>query len=216
MHRTQRRIVILKCLLWAACLTPLGRLVFKGLSGGLGANPIEFVTLSLGIWTLTLLLATLSISPLRRLTGLNWLIKFRRLIGLFAFFYGVLHLTTYIWLDKFFDFADIAKDVVKRPFIMAGMLAFVLLIPLAITSTNGSIRRLGGRNWQLLHRLIYVSAVSGVTHFWWKVKADTRQPAIYGAILAGLLLFRLMDVFVVRGAKPQALPKRAKVPGLIP
>jgi len=216
MALTRRRMVALKSLLWAACLAPLVRLIVKGFSRGLGANPIEFVTLSLGIWTLTFLLATLSVSPIRRLTGLNWLIKFRRPIGLFAFFYGLLHLSSYVWLDKFFVLGDIAKDVAKRPFITAGMLAFLLLVPLAITSTNGSIRRLGGRKWQVLHRLIYVSAISGVTHFWWKVKADTRQPAIYAVILTGLLVFRLVDLLIVRGKRPQAQQKRFKIPDLAP
>jgi sulfoxide reductase heme-binding subunit YedZ len=171
---------------------PLARLIWKGLHDGLGANPIEFITLSTGTWTLVFLLATLAITPLRKLTGQAWLIRFRRLIGLFAFFYAALHFTTYIWLDKFFDFSEMLKDVAKRPFITAGFTAFLLLIPLAATSTAGSIRRLGGRNWQLLHRLIYVSALSAVVHFWWKVKADTRQPAIYAAILAVLLGCRII------------------------
>jgi len=171
---------------------PLARLAWKGTHDGLGANPIEFITLSTGTWTLVFLLVTLAITPLRRLTGQAWLIRFRRLTGLFAFFYATLHFTTYIWLDKFFDFPEMLKDIAKRPFITAGFTAFVLLIPLAATSTAGSIRRLGGRNWQLLHRLIYVSALGGVVHFWWKVKADTRQPAIYAAILAGLLGYRII------------------------
>jgi len=182
----------MKCGVWLVCLAPLARLVFKGFRGELGANPIEFITLSLCIWTLSLLLATLAITPLRKLAGLNWLVKFRRLVGLFAFFYGCLHFITYIWLDKFFDLEEMVKDVAKRPFITAGFLAFLLLVPLAATSTNSSIRRLGGKRWQLLHRLVYVSATSAVVHFWWKVKADTREPAIYASILGCLLLFRLL------------------------
>jgi len=189
------KLVWLKSAVWMGCLTPLGRLVYLGLTGGLGANPIEFITLSTGTWTLVFLLATLAVTPLRRLSGQNWLIKFRRLIGLFGFFYGCLHFTTYIWLDKFFNFADMLKDVAKRPFITAGFTAFLLLIPLAATSTTGSIRRLG-RRWQVLHRLIYISAAAAVIHFWWKVKADTREPAIYATILAALLAYRILARFV--------------------
>ena len=188
---TKPKILVLKCVVWAACLAPLGRLAYRGLAGRLTANPIEFITLSTGTWTLVFLLATLTVTPLRRLTGMAWLIKFRRLIGLFAFFYGCLHFMTYIWLDKFFDVSDMVKDVIKRPFITAGFFAFLLLIPLAATSTAGAIRRLGGSRWQLLHRAIYVSAASAVIHFWWKVKADTRQPRIYASILAVLLLYRV-------------------------
>jgi sulfoxide reductase heme-binding subunit YedZ len=186
----RRTVVVLKALVWLACLSPLLRLGFKGLNDGLGANPIEFITLSTGIWTLVFLLVTLSLTPLRRITGLAWFIRFRRLIGLFAFFYGCLHFTTYIWLDKFFEFGEMLEDVAKRPFITAGFLAFVLLIPLAATSTQWAIRNLG-RKWQWLHRLVYVSAAAGVVHFWWKVKADIREPAIYAAILTLLLLIRL-------------------------
>lgn len=188
---TRRKILALKCMVWAACLAPLGRLVYRGLTGRLSANPIEFITLSTGRWTLVLLLATLSITPLRKLTGLAWLIRFRRLIGLFAFLYGFLHFMTYVWLDKFFDFQDMVKDVIKRPFITAGFFAFLLLVPLAATSTTWSIRKLGGRRWQLLHCAIYISAVSAVIHFWWKVKADTRDPRIFAAVLALLLLYRV-------------------------
>jgi sulfoxide reductase heme-binding subunit YedZ len=129
---------------------------------------------------------------MRKISGMNWLIRLRRPIGLFAFFYALLHFTTYVWLDKFFDVVDMVKDVAKRPFITAGFSAFLLLIPLAATSTTASMRRLG-RKWQLLHRLIYISAVAAVVHFWWKVKADTRTPAIYASILAILLLYRVVS-----------------------
>ncbi len=192
---SKRKLVLLKGAVWVGCLTPLVRLVFLGFTGGLGANPIEFITLSTGTWTLLFLLGTLAVTPLRRLSGQNWLIKFRRLIGLFAFFYGCLHFITYIWLDKFFSVPDMLKDVVKRPFITAGFAAFLLLIPLAATSTAGSIRRLG-RRWQVLHRLIYISAAAAVVHFWWKVKADTREPAIYAAILGALIVYRVLARFV--------------------
>jgi len=185
-------MVILKTVVWVACLAPLARLVFKGLSSGLGANPIEFITLSTGTWTLVLILATLSITPLRRLSGQNWLIRLRRPIGLFAFFYSCLHFTTYIWLDKFFDLSEMIKDIAKRPFITAGFLGFVLMIPLCATSTAGAVRKLGGRNWQRLHRLVYITAAAAVIHFWWKVKADHRLPLIYGLVLMVLLLSRLI------------------------
>jgi sulfoxide reductase heme-binding subunit YedZ len=182
---------MLKTAVWAACLIPLLRLVYKGFNGTLGANPIEFITLSTGTWTLVLLLATLGITPLRRITGLSWLIRFRRLTGLFAFFYACLHLTTYVWLDKFFDVRDMAKDVVKRPFITAGFFAFMLLVPLAATSTRRAIQKMG-RRWQLLHRLIYVSAAAAVTHFWWKQKADIHRPFIYAVVLGVLLVSRVL------------------------
>jgi sulfoxide reductase heme-binding subunit YedZ len=189
---TRKTIAVVKSIIWVACLAPLFRLIWKGLAGSLGANPIEFITLSTGTWTLVCLLTTLAITPLRRMTGQSWLIRLRRLVGLFAFFYGTLHFITYVWLDKFFDVPGMIKDVVKRPFITAGFLAFLLLIPLAVTSTAGAIRWMGGRKWKLLHRLIYISGVSAVVHFWWKVKADVREPAIYAAVLAVLLGIRLV------------------------
>jgi len=205
---TRKAIAVAKILIWVACLTPLLRLGWKGLTGGLGANPIEFITLSTGTWTLVFLLATLAITPLRRLSGQSWLIRFRRLVGLFAFFYGVLHFITYVWLDKFFDVQDMIKDVAKRPFITAGFLAFLLLVPLAATSTAGAIRWMGGRRWQLLHRLIYVSGISAVVHFWWKVKADVRKPAIYAAVLGILLGLRLVFWIHARLSNPGARSTR--------
>jgi sulfoxide reductase heme-binding subunit YedZ len=205
---TRKTIAVAKTFIWVACLTPLLRLGWKGLTGGLGANPIEFITLSTGTWTLVFLLATLAITPLRRLSGQSWLIRFRRLVGLFAFFYGVLHFITYVWLDKFFDVQDMIKDVAKRPFITAGFLAFLLLVPLAATSTAGAIRWMGGRRWQLLHRLIYVSGVSAVIHFWWKVKADVRKPAIYAAVLGILLGLRLVFWIHARLSNPGARSTR--------
>jgi methionine sulfoxide reductase heme-binding subunit len=171
---------------------PLARLGYRGAIGRLTANPIEFITLSTGTWTLVFLLVSLAITPLRKISGWTWLIKFRRLIGLFAFFYGVLHFLTYVWLDQFFDVRAMIKDVVKRPFITMGFLAFTLLIPLAATSTARAIRFMGGRAWQRLHRLVYASAIAAVIHFWWKVKADTSQPRIYAIILAVLLLYRVV------------------------
>ncbi len=181
---------ILKPIVFLGGLIPLALLGLDALQGNLGANPIETITHQTGLWTLILLLATLAITPFRRLTGVNWLIQYRRMIGLFAFFYGSLHLMTYLWLDQFFDVHSIIKDVYQRPFITVGFTAFVLLVPLAVTSTQGWIRRLGKR-WQVLHRLIYVSAAAGVTHFVWLVKKDIREPLIYGAILTLLMAIRV-------------------------
>ena len=186
------RLRILKLVVFPGALIPLGRLAWKGFHDGLGANPIEVITHSTGDWTLILILATLSITPLRRLTRQYWLIGIRRMIGLFAFFYAFLHFLTYIWLDKFFDFHEMLKDIAKRPFITVGFSAFVLLIPLALTSTAWSIRRLGGKNWQRLHRLIYATAILGVIHYLWLVKADKRKPLEYGFVLALLLLYRFV------------------------
>src|SRR6202162_1944158 len=181
----------IKIAIFLAALIPLERLVWKALHNALGANPIEVITHATGDWTLILILTTLSITPLRRITRQYWMIGVRRMIGLFAFFYGCLHFTTYIWLDKFFNVHEMLKDIAKRPFITIGFSAFVLMIPLALTSTAGSIRRLGGRNWQRLHRLIYLTAILGVVHYPWLVKADLRKPLEYGAVLCTLLLYRL-------------------------
>src|SRR5271165_5657288 len=178
--------------IFLSALIPLGRLVWKAFHDGLGANPIEVVTHTTGDWTLILVLTTLSITPLRRITRQYWLIGVRRMIGLFAFFYGTLHFLTYIWLDKFFDLHEMLKDIAKRPFITVGFSAFVLMIPLALTSTARSIRRLGGKYWQRLHRLIYLTAILGVVHYLWLVKADKHKPLEYGAVLAILLLYRLL------------------------
>jgi sulfoxide reductase heme-binding subunit YedZ len=175
---------------FVACLLPIVRLLVLGGSGGLGANPIEFITRSTGTWTLVGLLLTLSITPLRRLTGQVALLRYRRMLGLFSFFYGCLHFVTYIWLDQFFDPAAIARDILKRPFITIGFTAFVLLIPLAATSTHAMMRRLG-RRWQQLHRLIYLIALLGVIHYVWLVKKDLTEPLIYGGVLACLLVLRL-------------------------
>lgn len=177
--------------LFLACLLPLARLFLLGWQDALGANPVEFVTRSTGTWTLVMLCATLSVTPLRRLGGWNGLVRLRRMLGLFAFFYGCLHLLTYVVLDQFFAFDEIVKDVAKRPFITAGATGLLLMIPLAITSTAGWIRRLGGRRWQHLHRLAYVVAVAGVVHYYWLVKADTSRPVRYGLVLAVLLAVRL-------------------------
>lgn len=180
-----------KPVVFLICLIPLGRLVWLGLHSRLGANPIEFITHSTGDWTLTFLLVTLSITPLRKLTRQYWLISFRRMLGLFAFFYGFLHLMTYVWLDKFFDVHEMLHDIAKRKFITAGMTAFTLMIPLALTSTKWAIRKLGKR-WQALHRLIYLSASAGVIHYVWLVKADLKKPLEYAFILGMLLMYRVV------------------------
>ena len=182
----------IKAPVFLLCLIPVFLLGWRALHGGLGANPIEFVTHFTGDWTLRFLVITLAITPLRKLLGLPDLIRFRRMLGLFAFFYGSLHFLTYIWLDKFFDLSDMSKDVIKRPFITAGFLAFVSMAPLAITSTAGWIRRLGGARWQALHRLIYLSAVAGAVHYYWLVKSDVRLPLAYGSAVGVLLLYRIV------------------------
>jgi sulfoxide reductase heme-binding subunit YedZ len=181
-----------KVTVFALCLAPALLLVWKGFTGGLGANPIEFITHTTGDWILRFLCITLSITPLRKILRLPELIRFRRMLGLFAFFYACVHFLIWFVLDKFFDWGEIAKDVVKRPFITAGFTAFVLLIPLAVTSTTGWIRRMGGKRWQMLHRLIYVSGIAGVVHYYWLVKSDIRLPVMYGAIIAVLLMYRLI------------------------
>jgi methionine sulfoxide reductase heme-binding subunit len=185
----------MKIPIFLLCLVPLLLLLWKYFHQDLGANPIEFITHATGDWTLRFLAITLAISPLRRLLGLPELIRFRRMLGLFAFFYGCLHFTTYLWLDKFFDFHEIVKDVAKRPFITAGFLGFISMAPLALTSTAGWIRRLGGRRWQMLHRLIYLTAIAGVVHYYWLVKSDVRKPVLYGAIVFVLLGERAVAAF---------------------
>ena len=185
------KVKSLKVVVSFAALIPLARLGWKGYQHMLGANPIEVITHSTGDWTLIFLMLTLSITPLRKLTRQHWLIRFRRMTGLFAFFYASLHFTTYIFLDKFFDVNEMLKDIAKRKFITVGFTAFVLLIPLALTSTQGMIRRLGKR-WVTLHRLIYISAIAGVIHYWWLVKADVRKPQYYAIVLLLLLGYRLL------------------------
>jgi len=202
-----------KPLVFLACLGPLARLAWKGLHGMLGANPIEVITHSTGDWTLTFLLITLAVTPLRKITGQLWLIRYRRMFGLFAFFYGTLHFLTYIWLDKFFDLHEMLVDIAKRKFITVGFAALVLMVPLAITSTAGWIRRLGGKRWNLLHRLIYFSALGGIIHYIWLVKADIRKPLQYGAVLAILMAFRGVAWFVARDRNKKSFPTPQRVSG---
>ena len=184
-----------KALVWVVCLAPFAQLVWRGFHNDLTANPTEHIEHFTGDWTINLIVATLAITPLRKLFGLADLIRFRRLIGLFAFFYVCLHFTAYIWLDQGFDLAAIWKDIVKRPYITVGFTGFVLLIPLAVTSTKGWIRRMGGKNWARLHKLIYVTAIAGVVHYYWLVKSDVRMPLLYGGIVALLLGYRLFVKF---------------------
>jgi sulfoxide reductase heme-binding subunit YedZ len=193
---------LLKPFIFTLSVGPLAYLALGALRGTLGANPIEAITRSTGIWTLRFMLVTLAVTPVRWLSGWNDLARVRRMLGLFAFFYGSLHLVTYVWLDQFFDWAAIVKDVAKRPFITAGFSAYVLLVPLAVTSTAGMIRRLGGRRWRRLHRLAYASAAIGIVHYWWLVKLDTRPPRNYGILLAALLLIRVWAAFRRRRAVP--------------
>jgi len=180
-----------KVSLFLLCLIPLFLLVWGFYRNKLGANPIEYITHKTGDWTMRFLLITLSVTPLRKIFNQPKLARFRRMLGLFAFFYGCLHLTTWVWLDKFFDLHEMWKDVLKRRFITVGMTGFVLMIPLAITSTSGWVRRLGFVRWQRLHRLIYFSALAGVIHYYWLVKSDVRLPLLYGGILAALMGYRL-------------------------
>ncbi len=157
-----------------------------------GANPLEFVTRTTGMLTLVFLMLTLAVTPVRTITRLNWLIKFRRMLGLFAFFYGFLHLITYLWFDRYFNLKSVPGDVASRPFIAIGMAGFILLVPLAITSTNKMIKRLGGKRWSRLHMFIYLAGIAGVLHFWMLVKSDTRLPMTFAFVLALLLAFRAL------------------------
>ena len=196
----------LKPLAFLICLIPLGQLLYRAYTGDLGANPIDTITRFTGSWALFILLATLSVTPLRKITGRNDLIRYRRMLGLFAFFYAALHFSTFLVLDHHFDWSRILKDILKRPYVTAGFTGFVLMVPLAVTSTAGMIRRLGKR-WQQLHRLVYIVAIAGVIHFYWLVKADIRRPAQYGMVLLLLLGYRL----VVKWLKPSAARVAAKL-----
>lgn len=193
MTQTQWRRRVFKPVVWLACLTPAALLLYNGFQGELGANPVETITNTTGIWALRLIVAGLAITPLRWATGLNPLVNYRRIVGLFAFFYGTLHFLTYFILDHQLEFGGVWDDVVKRPYVTAGFTAFVLMIPLAITSTTGWIRRMGGKRWNLLHRLVYITALAAVLHYFWKVKLDATFPINYGigvAILLGIRLWR--------------------------
>jgi sulfoxide reductase heme-binding subunit YedZ len=180
-----------KIVIFTNSLVPLALLLWDVLHKRVGANPAEFMTRTTGILTLTFLFITLAVTPARKITGLNWLVKFRRMVGVFAFFYGFLHLLTYIWFDRYFNLRSIPRDVVSRPFIALGMTAFCLMVPLAITSTDKMVKRLGGKRWSKLHKLVYAAGIAGALHFWLFVKSDTRLPLTFGFILLLLLGHRV-------------------------
>lgn len=207
----------LKALVFCAALIPLARLAAGAAlyPQWLGANPAEYITRSTGDWTLRFLLLTLAVTPLRRLTGWHTLARFRRMLGLYAFFYGALHLSSYLTFDHAFALTEIVKDIVKRPFITAGFITLVLMVPLAMTSTNKMVRRLGAKRWMGLHRLVYVIAPLGVLHFWWMVKKDVTEPAVYAAVLAALLGYRVAARFSERRRVQQA-PGTPNVTGARP
>jgi methionine sulfoxide reductase heme-binding subunit len=198
---TRRTRIVLKSAVWAVCLTPLARLLWRAWGGDLTADPIAFITTTLGQWTLRFLLASLALTPLRILIGRSWPIAFRRLLGLFAFFYASLHFGVWIVLDHFFAWREMGADIVKRPFITAGVTALVLLTPLAATSTAGMIRRLGGKNWSRLHRLVYVAAIVASFHFIWLAKVGRVEPYVYASVLALLLSVRVVDALKRRVAR---------------
>lgn len=199
---------IIKPLVFITCLLPFALLIYNAIEDNLGANPVEAMTHATGGWTLKFLLITLTITPLRKLLKLSWLLKFRRMLGLFAFFYALLHLLTYVWFDQNFDWTAILVDIAKRPFITIGFAAFVLLIPLAITSTNAMMRRLK-KNWLRLHKLIYLIPILGVIHFIWSVKADVFEPLVYASILVVLLSYRVfISSYRVRSLIYDSIPDR--------
>lgn len=198
---SKKKLTALKSTVFLVALVPLINLAVAACFDGLGANPIERVTRSTGYWTLIFLMLTLSITPLRKLLGWNWPMRVRRMIALFAFFYGSLHFLTYIVLDQFFDFSAILADILKRPYITVGFPSYVLMIPLALTSTDGMIRRLGGKRWRLLHRLVYPIAIGGVVHYWWLVKKDISDPLLFAVIL-GLLFGARLFPRTIRYGRP--------------
>ena len=200
-----------KLVLFVNALVPLALVGWDWRRGQLGANPLDFVTRTTGTLTLVFLVLTLSVTPLRRLTGANWLVRLRRMLGLYAFFYGALHLLCYVWFDKWFDPAAIAQDVWRRWFILVGVVAFTSMVPLAVTSTDKMIKRLGGKRWQKLHRLTYLAAVAGVFHYYLLVKSDVRKPLAFAAVVALLLGYRLFAAYTKAATpislKPQSPPR---------
>jgi methionine sulfoxide reductase heme-binding subunit len=199
-----------KAVVFPLCLVPLGILVWKGFHNDLTADPITFITHTTGIWTLRFIVITLAITPLRKILRIPNLIRFRRMFGLFAFFYVCLHFTTWIVLDHFFNWSEMWQDIHKRPYITVGFTGFVLLIPLALTSTAGWIRRLGGKRWRALHRLIYATAIAGVIHYYWLVKSDVRAPLVYASLVAILLAWRIAVWFSEQHRRAAAESVRRK------
>ena len=187
-----KEIKFYKLLIFVNGLVPLALMSWDAARGRLGANPVEFATRTTGMLTLIFLLLSLAVTPLRKLTGVQWLIRFRRMIGLYAFFYGLLHFVTYLWFDRFFDFRGTVADIVQRPFIAVGVLSFFLLVPLAVTSTNKMIKRLGGKRWARLHKAAYAAAAGGVLHYYLLVKSDVWWPLAFGVLLAALLGYRMV------------------------
>jgi len=203
-----KAVSVLRAIVFMLALVPLARLAAGALffPDSLGANPAEFITRATGDWTLRFLLATLAVTPVRRLLGWHWLLRFRRMLGLYAFFYAVVHLSSYVSFDHVFELTEILADIVKRPFITVGFTALVLMIPLAVTSTDKMVRRIGSKRWLALHRLVYLIAPLGVLHFWWMVKKDVTEPAIYAAVLAVLLGYRLVAKLTGRRRRAGRLP----------
>lgn len=199
-----KTLAMVKAVVFFLALLPLARLAYGGFADALGANPIEKITRNTGYWTLVFLLISLAITPLRRLTGWSWPMRLRRMLGLYAFFYACLHFSTYLVLDQFFDWAGIVGDIAKRPYITVGFPAFLLMLPLAATSTDGMIRRLGGKRWKSLHRLVYLCAVGGVVHYWWLVKKDLTNPMV-ALLLSVLLLVRVCYWWLGRKQRLAAL-----------
>lgn len=187
----RKQLGLIKAGLFLLALIPLIRLLWLGMHDDLGANPIEFIERSTGLWALIILLVTLAFTPLRLLAGTAWPVQLRRMAGLFMFFYACLHITTYVWLDHWFDWQEIGKDIIKHPYVLVGFTAFVLSVPLALTSSNAMIKRLRQR-WKILHRLVYLVAIFAVLHFWWLVKKDITEPMLYALVLAALLGIRLV------------------------
>jgi methionine sulfoxide reductase heme-binding subunit len=192
---TKKQISWIKAFVFIACLIPLMRLVWLGISDHLSANPIEFIERSTGFWALFILLATLTLTPIRLLTGRAWQIQMRRMLGLFMFFYVCLHIITYLWLDFAFDWLEITKDIAKHPRILVGFAAFMLSVPLALTSTNNMMKRLR-EHWKQLHQLVYLIAILAIVHFWWLVKKDIREPLLYACILTVLLGIRIYFKYI--------------------
>lgn len=205
---TPRQLTAIKSCAFVLALLPFFALVYLVATDQL-VEPLQYITRNTGSWTLYFLCITLAVTPLRRLSGWNWLLKLRRMLGLYAFFYALLHFTTFLWFDHFFEVQEMLKDVVKRPFITVGFIAFVLLVPLAVTSTNGMVRRLGGKRWQLLHKLVYVIAPLGILHFWWMRagKSDFDKPILFGVIVLVLLGARVWWARAVKTGKPGSDPR---------
>ena len=200
----------IRFVIFANSLVPLALLANDAYYHRLGANPYEFATRTTGALALLFLILSLAVTPLRKMLGLPWMVKLRRMLGLFGFFYAFLHLLTYVWFDKFFGVKAIIEDVAKRPFITVGMASFILLIPLAITSTQKMVKRLGGRTWNRLHRLVYVAAAGGALHYYMLVKADTREPLMFAAALALLLIYRILNKYLPRYTERASAARKAR------